>query len=173
MVEQWKEVSGASRYLVSTHGRVFDTKRLKYVATNINGGRERSVLANIWYDDGKRRTPKVHRLVADAFIPNPHNKPTVNHIDGCRQNNLLSNLEWATHSENHKHAYQIGLKNAQGSNNGRSILNEDDVLEIKKRMEQGESQVSLARYYGVSTQTIQNIKSGKNWSHITLGGQAV
>lgn len=59
---------------------------------------------------GKNKTFKIHRLKAIAFIPNPENKPCINHIDGNKLNNDIYNLEWCTHSENHKHAFKIGLK---------------------------------------------------------------
>ena len=59
---------------------------------------------------GGRKTVKVHRLIAIAFIPNPNNLPEVNHIDGNKTNNNVENLEWVTHSENEKHAYRIGIQ---------------------------------------------------------------
>lgn len=61
----------------------------------------------------KPKNCTVHRLVAEAFLPNPEHKPTVNHIDGNKQNNCISNLEWATYSENELHAIKTGLAHPQ------------------------------------------------------------
>ena len=59
--------------------------------------------------NGKPKRFRVHRLVAEAFIPNPDGKPYVNHIDGNRQNNSITNLEWVTPAENTRHAVDTGL----------------------------------------------------------------
>ncbi len=67
------------------------------------------IRVELW-SDGKGKKYLLHRLLAQAFIPNIHNKPQVNHVDGCKTNNALSNLEWVTQSENQIHAYRTGLQ---------------------------------------------------------------
>lgn len=75
-----------------------------------------------------RKMLRVHRLIATAFIPNPNNLPEVNHKDGNKQNNEISNLEWVTRSENVQHAYQTGLAKNPG---GRSVLTDDEKRYIR------------------------------------------
>ena len=74
----------------------------------------------IWLTiDGKQIRKLVHRLVAKEFIPNPLDKPEVNHIDGNKQNNRVDNLEWVTGSENKRHAFLTGLNDRKSYNAGK------------------------------------------------------
>lgn len=106
----------------------------------------------------------MHRLIAIAFIPNPENKPMVNHIDGDKHNNRLDNLEWVTGSENQKHAVRIGIKSAKGIKNSSCKLTEKQVLEI---LENKSPYAFISEQYGVSISTVSDIKRGYSWSHLT------
>lgn len=107
--EMWRPVVGASnRYDVSDLGRVRD-RTLNRVTTGTFDTSKGYMMVGINMDDGIRRNKGVHVLVAEAFIPNPENKPMVNHEDTNKTNNKVSNLSWVTNSENMLHAFENGL----------------------------------------------------------------
>lgn len=108
-----------TNYYVSSDGRVWNYSRgfLEEMAYEINSGYKRVRLVK----NGVGKHYKVSRLVAIAFVPNTYDKPIVNHLDGNKLNDDYTNLEWATFSENTKHAYDTGLaKNASGSDDSQS-----------------------------------------------------
>lgn len=113
--EVWKDVGGyEGRYMVSNMGRVASIQdnhgryRERLVAANVSGTVD-YLYVKLFIKDAMKNLA-VHRLVAIAFVPNPHGKPMVNHIDGDKRNNRASNLEWVTCSENHRHAGRTGLR---------------------------------------------------------------
>ncbi len=118
--EIWKPIKGAPDYHISSLGRV---KSLGFI---LNNGSFRPGKILKPYSDPKGylkielhgHIKKVHRLVAEAFIPNYLGKPQVNHIDGNKENNNVVNLEWATNAENTQHAYDTGLYKHKGVNYG-------------------------------------------------------
>ena len=102
---EWKKIIGYSNYEVSNTGLVrnFKTQCIRKTRIDHKGY---EILTLYKYDNGKRyMSERIHRLVAEAFIPNLDNKPQVNHINGIKNDNRLENLEWSTNSENMKHAY--------------------------------------------------------------------
>lgn len=117
-MEIWSSIEGYSNYEVSDLGRVRSFRIMK----KLRKGTTKEVILkqNIikgyhnvtFYRDGIRKNLRVSRLVAIAFIGNPHGKPEVNHKDGDKSNNRVDNLEWSTSSENTQHAYDTGLMNA-------------------------------------------------------------
>jgi hypothetical protein len=114
MKETWKDIDGYEGiYQISTMGRVkrlvgYSCKRERILKPCPNG---RGYLHVGVLKNGKRKNLRIHRSVAVIFIPNPENKPQVNHIDGVKTNNRIDNLEWNTASENIIHAHANGLCN--------------------------------------------------------------
>lgn len=126
-MEKWKHVTGDYEYEVSTFGRV-----RKCGSNKIHSVRDKKGYLTVdLYHNGQRVTKRVHRLVADVFIPNPDDKPIINHIDGNKHNNNVNNLEWVTYTENSRHAWNTGLakpsygmvgkKNPNGGRKGKPI----------------------------------------------------
>lgn len=121
---------------------------------------------------GKTQRALIHRLVAQAFVDNPQNKPCVNHIDSNRANPQAHNLEWVTRSENQKHAVKYGslrVPGLKGEACASSVLTESQVREIRSTYVYGSSHANqrvLAQRYGVDQDTINNIVRRKTWTHI-------
>ncbi|MDE4297171.1 HNH endonuclease [Phaeobacter gallaeciensis] len=110
-----------------------------------------------------KKSVLVNRIVAWRFHPNPDNLPQVNHKDGNKENNAKDNLEWATGSENEKHAHRTGLKSGRGSANSNAKLTVADVHAIRA----SDNPVpALCDRYGVSRSTITNIRNNKTWTHV-------
>ena len=110
---------------------------------------------------------RVNRLAALTYIPNPSNKPYVNHIDGIKSNNQVSNLEWNTARENCVHASENGLlKPAKGSSHVRAKLIEEDISSIRLLHAIGHSYAEIADIYGVAAGTIHPIIKGRTWKNV-------
>lgn len=120
------------------------------------------------YTGSKYISRRVHRLVAKAFIPNPDNKPYINHKNGIKDDNRVVNLDWCTASENDIHAFKNGLREKmKGEKNGHARIKKEDVLDIRKMYSSGNySQREIAEIYGYAQPSISNIVTGRNWSHI-------
>ena len=174
--EIWRDVAGYEGYYqVSTVGRVRSLNRIIKRANNSPVLRKGVMLTPQKDKDGylivglkmggKEYKAKVHRLVAEAFIPNTKNKPIVNHLDGDKGNNAVNNLEWCTVKENSHHARDTGLLHpARGESSGKHKLSEADVLRIRELIAEGVSLNSIAGLYNVSFTSIRYIAIGKNWA---------
>ena len=99
------KISKNTNYSINVDGQIIN----KYGEIKVPQRSSKGYLRVKLYNNGVPTHESIHKLVAETFIPNPDNKPEVNHRDGNKQNNHVSNLEWATKSENMIHAYQTGL----------------------------------------------------------------
>lgn len=170
--EVWKDIIGYEGfYMVSNFGRVKSLYRQYKTKSCLVTTYERLMKLGIndYYifktaSTGVLKTITVHRAIAQCFIPNPDNKPCVNHIDGNKLNNSIENLEWVTFKENTVHGVENGLIKICGENCHFAKLTEKQVIEIYISKEPTRD---LAIRYMVNDETIRKIKTGVNWKRIT------
>ena len=154
-------------YYVQDDGNIFSERTNKILSVQLDkDGYEKVQMMST---DGKRHRYSVHRLVLENFNPIENmNEFQVNHIDGNKRNNNLSNLEWVTCSENLIHAHKIGLKNQSGERNNASKLTEEQVKEIiNMLLEHKYTYGQIAEKFGVSDEAIGGIKRKERWKYLT------
>lgn len=169
MKEVWKDIKGfEGAYMISNTGKVMSIPRQgmkgnEPILRKLSLTHDGYVKVRLIYN-GKDETRRVHRLVAEAFIPNPDNKETVNHIDGNKQNNNVHNLEWIDRSEQMIHAYKNNLKVPVHTNRK---LTDEQVESIRKeyvRNSKEHGTVALGKKYGVNNSTIGMIVRGIHYA---------
>lgn len=114
---------------------------------------------------GLQVTRKVHRVVAEHFIPNPENKPQVNHINGIKADNRIENLEWCTAKENVQHSMLLKTY-LLGTQRFNAKLNNNDVADIRRLHTEGVAGNKIARIYNVTPGTIRAAVNRKTWKHV-------
>ena len=160
LIYQGKDYS--SRLEVSTNGQIRNKKTKHIYKLNLTGDGYLGVCISLGSRSNKKMI-KVHKAVAETFIPNPNNLPQVNHINGNKLNNYSSNLEWCTNQENQIHAIKNGLKtydSSRGIKNINSKFSKEDVVWIRNNYIPNDKEFgcrALANKFGVSHVTISKI----------------
>lgn len=156
------------KYLVSEDGKIYSVRRKGCNGRYLKSRPNSSGYLRVDLRKGKnKKTVFVHRIVAETFIPNPENKRCINHIDGNKSNNSVSNLEWCSHSENMKHAVKNHLNKfpcLKGEEHPNSKLTQTEVNTIRSLRETGASAYKIAKKYNVSSTAIYNIWRNKTWN---------
>lgn len=153
-------------YFVDREGRVWN-KKGEEKAQFLSSHGYPSVV--IWKNN-KGTFKAVHRFVAKAFIPNPENKPCVNHIDGDKTNNKVDNLEWVTYSENTIHALEMGLKvPEQGEDVHNSKITNEQAKEACELFMEGLGPKEVSNLLGIPEHTVSGIRLKRIWKSVSEG----
>jgi len=157
MIEKWVKIKNTDRYEISSNGRV----KVISFTDSIGRNKKERILKPFTTNKGYksiglfttngRKHLSVHRMVAEAFIPNVENKPQVNHKNGIKDDNRVDNLEWVTSSENMIHAYKNGKVSPSRK------ITDEQVIEIRKLGNEGKKSKELSDLFNVSRSYINDI----------------
>lgn len=156
------------KFLISDNGLLISRRTDKVLSQNVNKGGYLNHATKIDGRSGVNKCFRLHRVVAEAFIDNPDNKPEVNHINANKADNTKKNLEWATAKENTRHAIESGLiTTISGSEHSSCVFSKDQIFEIRNKITQANRSLrSIAADYGVDKNTIRDIKLGITYKDV-------
>jgi len=172
----WKKITEFDTYSVSEEGKVWrDEHEMTYSNGRVRTMPEKEKQIQVRPKTGyntvnlfkkqKYRQLYVHRLVAEAFIPNPDNLPQVNHKDGDKSNNHVSNLEWCSALHNMRHSVDIGLR-PLGKDVHNSILNEEIVVQILDLYDTKMKITKIAELVGYGLYVVKHVCYNETWKHV-------
>lgn len=177
MIEIWNRLNGlvdfGDYYEISNFGnirsidRTIDKRSLKGKILKQREDKDGYLMINLNLG-GKKKTYKIHRLVAISFLQNLENKPEVNHKDGIKTNNNIDNLEWSTSKENIDHAYENSLIYIpKGEEKFNSKLKEKDVVKMRKMYVSGNyTYKELGKIFNTSEENAWKIIKNQRWKHV-------
>ena len=154
-----------NKYQISNTGKVRNKKTGLYLKPKYN--KKGYQYINLSINKYKSVKWYIHRLVGFHFIPNPENKPQINHKDGNPSNNNVENLEWCTNEENQRHAVLNNL-HFQGENHKSSKFTNESILLLPKLVKIGFNPTYINKLTGVAIQNLDKIFKGKTWRQLNL-----
>lgn len=162
--EKWLPINGVKDYLVSNYGRVRSLKTNRLLKPAKSGKKRNYLQVVLYREDGSKYRPKVHRLVAEHFIPNPNGFEQVNHKNMDTLDNSVDNLEWCDNTYNQREYRRLTGK-INGMTEARQIRKEWSESEMDKES----FCIDAAEKHGVTRNNIRFIIDGKTWKE---GGSA-
>lgn len=173
----WKYWEDADLY-ISDHGDFFRYRKRKKRFAKIGKTQQHGYVAVNCKINGVHKQIYGHRIIGKFFIFNPKDRPQINHKNGLKSDNRVSNLEWCTAKENNVHCINVLGKNYEnvrkvmsrkfGEKNKNSKLSNSMVVEIKKMLENGDTNILIAKKFNMDRRTIGDIRSNITWKHITI-----
>lgn len=161
--EVWRDMVGhEDKYQISNLGNIYSKLSNRVVKSSFD---DKGYKIRTHKSNGKVYVVKVHRAVALAFLPNPENKPFVNHKNGVKHDNSLTNLEWVSGKENQQHNVSINPKR-RGAGHWSAKFTTEDVVYVRSNPDKL-SQTDMAKRFGVHQSRISQIKNNRTYKELS------